>query len=120
MLVKKIICRSHTPNNSETDARILSVTKKNLGKYLANSIPNIGDIIRYTNNKHYDVLNVIHETTFNSDYSSMIEGQIIVEVCEHSNRHLFQNGNIVFDEEIPLVTEIPDCAPIELIDDLDE
>ena len=114
-LVEKIVRRTDTPNNLETHKRIRFVAKRTIGKYVSENIPSVGSIIRYHTGEHYDVLAVIHDVKhdYMHNYSCTIEKDIILEVCKHSNTHSYQDENLKFTENIPLVTEIDNYIPLD-------
>lgn len=113
-LYQKLAYRYDTPSNRDTDGHLEKLTRRYIGGMKCNSssnLPQVGDIY-YVENVPYEIKRRI----FRSSESGRVN-ILVCEVVRYNENYTCNYGSDSWTEKIPLVTEISDEEPMEVIED---
>lgn len=105
MLIERVVERCNDPSSSDY-LKAKNMSAKIVDDYESNVIPRKGEIIFISDDKIYEVLEVIYlRHGVGSPGRAVIS--VHIEVKPHKARHTYHATNHSFEEEWPLITNMP-------------
>ncbi len=110
VLIEKLVPKVKSSSQLTVCDQVKKIQANYLGNYSSEYVPRAGELVWYTNDNYYYVLNVIHivKKSISPIFSNVApsEIEVILEVCPYSDYQFYINLISLLGSDLPLVTEI--------------